>query len=92
MGAAHLSDARNLALMAATLTTCGYDVKSDALGGTMTPAAAILIMETELALAVIELQTDHEPFLHPFSTYAKEAGPYKEEIILKKARAAAIVD
>ncbi len=78
MAAAHLSEARVLALAAATLTLCGYSVKHDSLGGTMTPAAAIDTMETELALAEGELQTDHEPFLRIFDTVAVASGPYKE--------------
>jgi hypothetical protein len=90
MAAAHLSDARNIQLQAAGLTLCGYQVKGDAIGGTMTPAQAILVMETELSLAESELQTDHEPVLRYFDTAGVESGPYKEEIILKKARALAI--
>jgi hypothetical protein len=80
MAAAHLSEARVKALAAATLTLCGYKVSHDSLGGTMTPAAAILVMETELALAEGELQTDHEPFLRVFDTAAtaEGMGPWKE--------------
>ena len=94
MAAAHLSDERNLALMAAVLTACGYTVKGDAIGGTLTPAAAVATIETELALAEIELQTDHEPMLHVFANNAKPGtmGPYAEAMALKVTRALAIVD
>ena len=92
--AAHLSDDRNIKLMIATLTLLGYQVCGDAIGGTYPVKDAVDTMETELALAEVSMETDHEPFLHAFANAgnAAAAGPWKEAVVLKMTRALAIVD
>jgi hypothetical protein len=94
MAAAHISDARIISLACAMLTLLGYEAKGDAIGGTMTPKAAIDIFEAELVIGESEMQTDMEPFFHVLDTGAKESGPYKELLATAvtgmKARAVAL--
>jgi len=75
MAAAHSVNSRNLALAAAMLTLCGYQVKSDSLGGTMTQQAAYDIMAAELVLGTGELQTDMEPFFRTYGDLGTCPGP-----------------
>jgi len=76
---ADITAARITALSAALLTMAGWKCSHDSIGGTMTPAAAILVMETEIALGeATPFETDMEPFIRTFSTAAIPAGPYAE--------------
>ena len=78
---ADISAARITALAASMLTLAGWKVSHDSIGGTMTPKAAIDIMETEIALGeATPYETDMQPFIRTFGTacVAGAQGPYKE--------------
>ena len=90
MAAAHSSNARTLALAAATLTLCGYQVKHDSLGGTMTQLAAYTVMAAELVLGGGELQTDMEPFFRVYADTSSCPGPLDAVVATQAAVALAL--